>query len=268
MHRAAGRSLLGHVLHAAKALAPAEAVVVVGPGMEEVAAEARRRLSRRSGPRCRKTGWAPAMPCRWRKPHSRISRARVLVLYGDVPLIARGQPRGGWRTGGRSGMAVLGFEAANPHGYGRLIRNAGGHVIAIREELDASPEERAINLCNSGIIAIVVRAPLAAAARSATPMPRANTTSPTSWNSPRRRACPATGRSAPRRKWRASMTGCSSAGIEATLQDAYRRRAHAERRHADRARDGVLLRRHRDRPGRGDRPPCGVRPRRDGGGRR
>jgi bifunctional UDP-N-acetylglucosamine pyrophosphorylase/glucosamine-1-phosphate N-acetyltransferase len=51
-------------------------------------------------------------------------------------------------------MAVLGFEAENPHGYGRLIRAPQGHVTAIREELDASPEERAIRLCNSGIIAI------------------------------------------------------------------------------------------------------------------
>jgi bifunctional UDP-N-acetylglucosamine pyrophosphorylase/glucosamine-1-phosphate N-acetyltransferase len=50
-------------------------------------------------------------------------------------------------------MAVLGFEAENPKGYGRLVRNAAGQVIAIREELDATPEERAITLCNSGIIA-------------------------------------------------------------------------------------------------------------------
>jgi bifunctional UDP-N-acetylglucosamine pyrophosphorylase / glucosamine-1-phosphate N-acetyltransferase len=50
-------------------------------------------------------------------------------------------------------MAVLGFEAANPFGYGRLIRN-GDQVIAIREHRDASEQERAITLCNSGIFAI------------------------------------------------------------------------------------------------------------------
>jgi bifunctional UDP-N-acetylglucosamine pyrophosphorylase/glucosamine-1-phosphate N-acetyltransferase len=51
-------------------------------------------------------------------------------------------------------MAVLGFEAADPKGYGRLIRNPSGNVIAIREELDVTPEERRITLCNSGIISI------------------------------------------------------------------------------------------------------------------
>jgi bifunctional UDP-N-acetylglucosamine pyrophosphorylase/glucosamine-1-phosphate N-acetyltransferase len=48
----------------------------------------------------------------------------------------------------------LGFEAANPHGYGRLLRDAAGAVVAIREELDASPQERSITLCNSGVMAI------------------------------------------------------------------------------------------------------------------
>jgi bifunctional UDP-N-acetylglucosamine pyrophosphorylase/glucosamine-1-phosphate N-acetyltransferase len=78
----------------------------------------------------------------------------VLVLYGDVPLIGAESLAKLAQLAGRSGMAVLGFEAEEPHGYGRLIRDAGGHVAAIREELDASPEERKINLCNSGIIAV------------------------------------------------------------------------------------------------------------------
>ena len=51
-------------------------------------------------------------------------------------------------------MAVLGFEAADPHGYGRLLRSAPERVSAIREELDATLEEKNVTLCNSGIIAI------------------------------------------------------------------------------------------------------------------
>jgi bifunctional UDP-N-acetylglucosamine pyrophosphorylase/glucosamine-1-phosphate N-acetyltransferase len=152
MHRAAGRSLLGHVLHAARELAPREAVVVVGPDMEAVSAEARRVF-----PHAREavqvdrlgTGHAVSMA---REALAGFS-GTVLILYGDVPLISAGSLRQLAGLAG-AGMAVLGFETANPHGYGRLLQDGSGHVVAIREELDASPAERAIRLCNSGIIAI------------------------------------------------------------------------------------------------------------------
>ena len=49
-------------------------------------------------------------------------------------------------------MAVLGFEAADPTGYGRLLVDAGGRLTAIREEKDANAEERKVTLCNSGVM--------------------------------------------------------------------------------------------------------------------
>jgi bifunctional UDP-N-acetylglucosamine pyrophosphorylase/glucosamine-1-phosphate N-acetyltransferase len=154
LHRAAGRSLLGHVLHAARQLAPSQAVIVVGPGMENVAAEARMVFpgaavatqADRLG-----TGHAVTMAL----PALAGFTGTVLILYGDVPLITSGTLQElVSRLGPSVPMAVLGFRANNPHGYGRLIRDDGDHVIAIREELDASPEERHINICNSGIIAV------------------------------------------------------------------------------------------------------------------
>lgn len=153
MHRAAGRSLLGHVLHAAQSLAPAQAVVVVGPGMEAVAAEARNVFPEvRVAIQEDRLGTAHAVSMA--KQALGSFSGTVLVLYGDVPLIGAESLASLAKLAGASGMAVLGFEAENPHGYGRLIRGAGGHVAAIREELDASPEERKIRLCNSGIIAV------------------------------------------------------------------------------------------------------------------
>ncbi|WP_373503021.1 bifunctional UDP-N-acetylglucosamine diphosphorylase/glucosamine-1-phosphate N-acetyltransferase GlmU [Aestuariivirga sp.] len=153
LHRAAGRSLLGHALHAASALNPKEAVVVIGPGMEAVAAEARSVIpSARQAVQVDRLGTGHA-----------VSMARevlggfagtVLILYGDVPLISARSLTHLASLAGPGCMAVLGFEAANPHGYGRLLRNFAGNVIAIREELDASVEEKSITLCNSGIIAI------------------------------------------------------------------------------------------------------------------
>lgn len=150
MHKAASRSLLGHVLAAAKALAPDRIVVVHGPGQEAVKAEATRyapdammaEQSERKG-----TGHAVMQA----GPALAGFSGKVLVLYGDTPLIRKESlyPL----LAGSAGVAVLGFRASNPHGYGRLIAS-GSAILAIREELDATPEERKITLCNSGIICI------------------------------------------------------------------------------------------------------------------
>ena len=151
LHQAAGRSLLAHVLHAAKALAPARTVIVAGSGMDGVAAEARAIVpeaaivlqEERQG-----TAHAVSMA----EPALRGFSCRVLVLYADAPLI-RPETLAAV-SAGDAAMTVLGFEAADPTGYGRLVRTSSGDVVAIREQLDASPDERAINLCNSGIISI------------------------------------------------------------------------------------------------------------------
>jgi bifunctional UDP-N-acetylglucosamine pyrophosphorylase/glucosamine-1-phosphate N-acetyltransferase len=63
-------------------------------------------------------------------------------------------------AGGDAGVAVLGFRAADPTGYGRLIRE-DGDLVAIREEEDASEAERAIGLCNAGLMALSGRHALA-----------------------------------------------------------------------------------------------------------
>lgn len=152
MHRAAGRTLLGHVLQAAKTLQPVQAVVVVGPDMENVAAEAATVFpNARCAIQADRLGTAHAVSMA-REALSGF-HGRVLILYGDVPLITAASLQTLSDLAG-DGMAVLGFEAEIPQGYGRLIRDGQGHVVCIREELDASPAERAIRLCNSGIIAI------------------------------------------------------------------------------------------------------------------
>lgn len=153
MHRAAGRSLLAHVLHAARGLAPARAVAVTGPGMEDVDAEARRVFPEMASARqTERLGTAHAVA--QAKAALDDFAGTVMVLYGDVPLISTTSLSRLAALADTGSMAVLGFEAADPHGYGRLLRNARGEVTGIREELDASPGERAITLCNSGIIAI------------------------------------------------------------------------------------------------------------------
>jgi bifunctional UDP-N-acetylglucosamine pyrophosphorylase / glucosamine-1-phosphate N-acetyltransferase len=154
LHKAANRSLLGHVLATASELRPLRTVVVHGPGMESVKKEALvyvpeavfAEQSERKG-----TGHAVSVT----RQALKIFGGTVLILYGDVPLIRAASLRKlVAKVNAAQPMAVLGFQADDPRGYGRLLVNAREKIVAIREELDASPEEKSITLCNSGIIAI------------------------------------------------------------------------------------------------------------------
>ncbi len=153
LHKAAGRSLVAHVLHAAKEIAASRVVVVHGPGHDAIKKESSKIL-----PHCqfaeqterKGTGHAVMMA------QSALENfiGTILVLYGDVPLIQPETLRALLaKLSDRHPMAVLGFSAANATGYGRLL-GQGGTITAIREHKDATEAERAITLCNSGIIAI------------------------------------------------------------------------------------------------------------------
>ena len=87
----------------------------------------------------------------------------VVVLFGDNPLITAATiDRMLSRVHGGADIAVLAFETAEPTGYGRILVDVEGHVAAIREERDASEAERAVTLCNSGVMALRAGAPVAA----------------------------------------------------------------------------------------------------------
>ena len=78
----------------------------------------------------------------------------MLIIFGDTPLI-RPQTLCQMRDALAKGaaIAVLGFRPKDPTGYGRLVMK-GSELVAIREELDATPAERAIDLCNGGLMAL------------------------------------------------------------------------------------------------------------------
>ena len=154
LHQAAGRSLLGHVLTTVVDLAPARLVVVAGPDMPEVAEEARRYCSTAATVvQAERNGTAHAVSMA--EPHLADFKGKILIVYGDVPLLGAATLRAlADAVGDAQPLAVLGFEATDPTGYGRLIVTGDGRFTAIREELDATPEERAITLCNSGVMAV------------------------------------------------------------------------------------------------------------------
>ncbi len=93
------------------------------------------------------------MPC-WR-PVTPLPAAPTIssLSFGDTPLISAAtfeRLRAPLKKG--AALAVLGFRAADPTGYGRLVVE-GDRLVAIREQADASPAERAITLCNAGVMA-------------------------------------------------------------------------------------------------------------------
>ena len=152
LHKIAGRSMLAHALAAARDLAPSSLAVVIGPDMDAVRAEALREApSALVFVQAERKGTADAVLAA-REALAR-HQGEVLVLYADTPLLTAPTLQRLLETLDQAaGIAVLGFEAADPTGYGRLLTDAGGWLAAIREEKDASEAERRVRLCNSGVM--------------------------------------------------------------------------------------------------------------------
>lgn len=153
MHAIAGRSLIAHVLDAVSRAGAREIAVVTAARNGPVTEEARRIIPNAIICEQReRRGTAHAVLA----ARGAIERGAndILVVFGDTPLIRPGT-LASLRTALADGaaVAVLGFRPADPKGYGRLVV-ANGELAAIREENDATPEERRIRLCNGGLMAL------------------------------------------------------------------------------------------------------------------
>ena len=152
LHEIAARPLIGHVLSAVREAGAAEAVVVVGPDHDAVGAIAQRFLpGAEIFVQTERRGTAHAVLSGRRA----IERGYddVVVVFGDTPLIrpaTLSRLRGPLADG--AAVVVLGFRPKDPSGYGRLLTR-GHDLVAVREEKDASPEERVVGLCNAGLMA-------------------------------------------------------------------------------------------------------------------
>jgi bifunctional UDP-N-acetylglucosamine pyrophosphorylase/glucosamine-1-phosphate N-acetyltransferase len=152
MHRIAGRSLVGHVLANLAPLGLSRVVVVVAPGMEDVTAEV---APNPIALQAEQLGTGHAVGCA--KPALAGFAGDVLVVYGDTPFVATAtlarmlERR---RQADDPAVVVLGMRPADPSAYGRLIHGADGGLDRIVEHKAATEAERAIGLCNSGVMAI------------------------------------------------------------------------------------------------------------------
>ena len=145
----AGEPLLQHVISAARALNPSDIYVVYGHGGAQVqAALAHENVEWVLQADQLGTGHAVMQAmCLIPDEHT------VLVLYGDVPLIGAGTLAKLIAAAGESALAILSVNLDEARGYGRIVRNAEGQVIAIVEHKDATPAQLEIREVNSGLMA-------------------------------------------------------------------------------------------------------------------
>lgn len=148
LHPLAGRPLLHHVIDAARGLSPDGLHVVIGHGSDRVR-EA-----------------TPGTDIEWVVQHEQLGTghavaqalpgipgpARVLVLYGDVPLTAPETLERLSAVIDGSTLGLLTVTLEDPTGYGRILRNERGSVRAIVEEKDATESQKGIREVNTGIL--------------------------------------------------------------------------------------------------------------------
>lgn len=157
LHPIAGRAMLDHLMGVVDGLDPRHKIVVVGSGREQV----QHLVDSRSGEivvQEQQLGTAHAV----RQAEEKLGGfvGDILILYGDTPLVeAETMSRMLDRLNGEDGPAivVVGFRPEDPGAYGRILADEDGTIQKMVEFKDATPEERKIDLCNSGMMAVRAR---------------------------------------------------------------------------------------------------------------
>ncbi|HEY5598765.1 MAG TPA: bifunctional UDP-N-acetylglucosamine diphosphorylase/glucosamine-1-phosphate N-acetyltransferase GlmU [Kiloniellales bacterium] len=160
LHRIAGRTLLDYVLDAVAGLMPERIVVVIAPDMpalaDAVAARAGGRV--RTAIQDRQLGTGHAVACAKAELtgyHGPDGSGDVLVVFGDTPLLTLETLQAlcaRRRAANAPDLLGLAFRPADPAQYGRFVLDGKGQVERIVEYNDASPAERAIGVCNAGVM--------------------------------------------------------------------------------------------------------------------
>jgi len=150
LHKVAGRAILGHVIAAARGAGTTKIVVVTSPDGQAVRDYAAKEgadaviQEQQLG-----TGHAANCAASALKDFTGV----VAVTYGDMPLLTSKTFEASYGAQKTAGMAIVAFEAKDPSAYGRVILDRDGMLDRIVEFKDASEKERAVTLCNAGLLA-------------------------------------------------------------------------------------------------------------------
>ncbi len=154
LHEVGGRSMVGHVLAAIEEMAPQRVVAVVGHQRDQVGPHIQALLPA-AVLAVQESQEGTGHAVRVAVETAGIDRGTVLVATADTPLL-RGESLRAFlaeHEAAQRAVSILSGQVPDPSGYGRVVRDDQGDVVAIVEEKDASPEQRAISEINSGILA-------------------------------------------------------------------------------------------------------------------
>src|SRR5690606_6846186 len=150
LHPVGGRAMLDHAIDAAEALGCERIVVVVGTHSPEVRAHVVKRLGE-DAVAVQDPPLGTGHAVRAAEAVLRDFVGQVVITYGDVPLLTAADIEPVFAA--PEGVTVVGFEARDPTGYGRLLIDADGGLEAIVEHKEASPDQLRVTVCNSGVMA-------------------------------------------------------------------------------------------------------------------
>lgn len=156
LHPIGGLPMVGHVLKSAQALGASRSVLVVGSLKEQVEAA----FGAQAAIALQEPQLGTAHAVQAAESQLKDFTGDILILYGDVPLIRPETLQtmldrlNAPVNGVDPACVVLAFRPADPAAYGRIIADESGVIRTMVEFKDATPEQRAINLCNSGVMAV------------------------------------------------------------------------------------------------------------------
>ena len=160
MHKIAGKAMIDMVIDEALRLNPQDVTLVVSQDIlahwQEIKSNHQSKIELNYIVQEQRLGTAHAVSCglKFFKDSAKKLGDKVLILYGDTPLLSSHTLEKMLDKLNDSSLCILGFEDEQENAYGRLVIDDDGHLQKIVEFKDANPDQRKISLCNSGVVAV------------------------------------------------------------------------------------------------------------------
>jgi UDP-N-acetylglucosamine diphosphorylase/glucosamine-1-phosphate N-acetyltransferase len=154
LHEILGRPMISYVVETARAVAGKNVVLVIGHQADRVKTVVAKQADVQFAYQEKQLGTGHAVLCAMPVLHQDVRH--VMILCGDVPLLGPKTLHGfvNEHRSQKRVLSVLAVHLSDPKGYGRIVRGRGGNVIGIVEEADATPNQKAIQLINTGIYCV------------------------------------------------------------------------------------------------------------------